>query len=181
MEQNHPQDSMSAHDPPPEDTSFRPKKRERKEEDLTPKSEEEPSEVKEEPGEDSPGIRSLDPMHNTIWFERDPNSGPGEAPWTWAMSDQGRSNIIFLSAKDRTAGVEALPDLKELREGHEELSTRVSSVEECITVHHVREYTHRIITIEERIGGFSGCGVIGENIRQCRVMLDQCLTRTYGT
>ena len=76
MEQNHPQESTSAHDLPPEDDSFRPKKRERKEEDLTPKSEQEQLDVKEEPREDFPPTRSSDPMHNTIWLESDTSKGP---------------------------------------------------------------------------------------------------------
>ena len=58
--QNPSQESTSAHDPPTEDTTQRPKKRERKEEDLTPKSEQEQFDVKEESGEDFPPIRSTD-------------------------------------------------------------------------------------------------------------------------
>ena len=62
--------------------------------------------------------------------------------------------------------------MRELREGHEALSTRVSGVEECVTLHHVREYMRRIILIEERIEA-SG-GAIGETLRECQVRLDQC-------
>ena len=49
--------------------------------------------------------------------------------------------------RSRVDGVAALHDMRELREGQEALATRVSSVEECITVHHVHEFMHRIITI----------------------------------
>ena len=40
-------------------------------------------------------------------------------------------------------------------------------------MHHVREITHRIITIEGRIA-VSG-GVIGETLRECQMRLDQCV------
>ena len=70
--------------------------------------------------------------------------------------------------RSRVDGVEALRDMRELREGQKALSTRVRSV----TMHHVREFTHRIITIEERIG-VSG-GVLGETLRECQMRLDQC-------
>ena len=60
--------------------------------------------------------------------------------------------------------------LRELREGQEALSTRVSSVEE--SVHHVREYMRRIILIEQRVG-VNG-GVIDETLRECKIRLDQC-------
>ena len=74
--------------------------------------------------------------------------------------------------RSRIDGVEALRDMRELREGHDALSTRVSSVEECVHLHHVQEFMHRVILIEERIG-VSG-GVIGETLRECQVRLDQC-------
>ena len=62
--------------------------------------------------------------------------------------------------RSRVDGVEALRDVRELREGHEALSIRVGSIKECVTMHHVREFTHRIIRIEERIGVY---GVIGDS------------------
>ena len=53
--------------------------------------------------------------------------------------------------------------------------TRISEVEECISVHHVREFTRRIMQIEARIGGTGG--IIGDTLRHCLVRLeslDQC-------
>ena len=67
-----------------------------------------------------------------------------------------------------------LQDARRLREGQEAVSTRISDIEECVTVHHVHEYMRRIILIELRIGN-SG-GVIGDTLRQCQVKLDQCTT-----
>ena len=46
--------------------------------------------------------------------------------------------------------------MRELHEGHEALSTRVSSVQGRITVHHVQECMRRIILKEERIGVSGG-------------------------
>ena len=43
-----------------------------------------------------------------------------------------------------------------------QMSTRISNIEECITVHPVHEYMRRIILIESRIGN-SG-GVIGDTL-----------------
>ena len=77
--------------------------------------------------------------------------------------------------RTRLREVEDLHDARGLREGQEALSTRISEIEGCITVQHVREYMGRII--ESRIGN-SG-GVIGETLRQCQLRLDQyaaCLT-----
>ena len=73
------------------------------------------------------------------------------------------------------SGAEALQDVRGLREGQEALSTRISDIEECITVHNVCEYVRHIILIESHIGN-SG-GVIGETLRHCQVRLDQYAAR----
>ena len=141
MEQNPSQDSTSAHDPPSEDTSHQSKKRERKEEDPTPKSDQEQFDVKEEPGEDFPPIRSSDPMHANYY--EDASAGLSEAPWNWAMNELRCIQHDVEILRSRIDGVEALRDMREWREGHETLSTRVSSVEECTNVHHVRKFMRR--------------------------------------
>ena len=144
MEQNPPQHSTSAHDPLPEDAAQRPKKRERKEEDLTPNSEQEQVDVKKEPEENHPPIRSSDPMHNTIWLGRDPmhtpyqldtSAGTSAAPWIWAMSELRSVQYNLEMLRSRVDRVEALCDMTELREGQKALLTRVSSVEKCVTMH----------------------------------------------
>ena len=66
-----------------------------------------------------------------------------------------------------------IAEIEDLCEDQETLPTRVRSVEECIAVHHVREFMHRVITIEGRIG-VSG-GVIGETLRECQTRLDRCV------
>ena len=77
MEQNPSQDSTSAHDPPPQDTSPQSKNRERKEKVPTPKSEQEQFDVKEEPGKDLLPGRSSDPMR--IAYHQDTSDGPSES------------------------------------------------------------------------------------------------------
>ena len=65
VEQNPPQDVTPKHEPPPENADQRPKKRERKEEDLTRKSEPEQAEAKEEQEdleENLPRRRPSDPF-----------------------------------------------------------------------------------------------------------------------
>ena len=69
--------------------------------------------------------------------------------------------------------VEGRRDLAGLHERRQVLATRISEVEECISVHRVREFMHRIMHIETRIG--STGGVIGETIRNCLMRLDQQL------
>ena len=127
VEQNPPQDSTSAHEPPSEDATQRPKKRERKEEDPTPKSEQEQFDVKEESGEDFPPIRSSDPMHTP--YQQDTSAGTDEAPLLWAMGELRSAQHDLEILRNRVDGVAALCDMRELREGQEALSTRVRSVE----------------------------------------------------
>ena len=59
-----------------------------------------------------------------------------------------RANLETLTTRLRE--VEDLHDARGLREGQEALSTRISEIEKCIAVHHVREYTRRIILIVAR-------------------------------
>ena len=180
VKQNPPQDSTPKHEPLPENADQRPKRRERKEEDLTPKSEPEQAEVKEKQEENLRRRRPSDPFpfHRMIWLESDPYPMPtpgqeytGEnttqTPWHWALNQRMSVQHDLELLRNRIAEIE------DLRVDQEALSTRVRSVEECITVHHVREFMHSIITIEGRIG-VSG-GVIGENLRECQMRLDQCV------
>ena len=84
---------------------------------------------------------------------------------------QVRSEIWSMRANLKTLRTR-LGDAEDLREGQETLSARIRDIEECITVHHVRENMRRIILLESRVGN-SG-GVIGDTLRQCQVRLDQC-------
>ena len=96
-----------------------------------------------------------------------------------------------MRARPRDLGPGALNQLMSIQHNLELLRSRVAEVEDLsrrprgsyrlesevlksvLTVHHVREFMHRIITKEGRIG-VSG-GVIGEALRDCQVRLDQCV------
>ena len=78
------------------------------------------------------------------------------------------ANLVTL--RTRVGQVADLCDAQGLREGQHMLATRLNEVEECISVHNVREFTRRIMRIESRIG--STGGVIGETVRTCFMRLD---------
>ena len=59
-----------------------------------------------------------------------------------------------------------------LHEGQRALSTRISEVEECISVHHIREFVHRLMQLESRMGNTGG--IIGDTLRHCLMKLNQC-------
>ena len=63
-----------------------------------------------------------------------------------------------------------------LREGQWALATRISEVEKCISVHHVREFMHRLLQLESRLGNTGG--TIGDTLRNCVMKLDQCTAET---
>ena len=63
-------------------------------------------------------------------------------------------------------------DMAGLSEGQRALATRLSEVEECISVHHVREFMRRLMQLESRMGN-SG-GIISDTLRHCLMKVDQC-------
>ena len=90
MEQNQSQETTPVKDPPLDDASLRPKKRERAEDDLTPKSEQaEVKEEQEEPAEEVPPVqlRSPDRFYRTISREHDSNAPPHEDPLTQVKNE----------------------------------------------------------------------------------------------
>ena len=72
--------------------------------------------------------------------------------------------------RTRIGQVADLRDAQGLREGQHMLATRLTEVEECISVHNVRELVRRIMRIESQID--STGGVMGETIRNCLMRLD---------
>ena len=109
-------------------------------EDLTPKSEQEQFDVKEEQEENLPSRRTSDPfpLHRTLWLESDPypeqdtDAGTSEAPWRWVLNQLRSVQHNLEKLRSRVGEVEARHDIRELREGQEGLSTRVHNVEECV-------------------------------------------------
>ena len=105
--------------PPPDDTWFQPKKRERAEDDLTPKSEQ--AEVKEEQegsAEEVPSmqLRSPDRLYHTVWIEHDSiflNAHPHEDPLTQVKNEMWNMRANFETLRTR------LRDTEDLHEGQE--------------------------------------------------------------
>ena len=64
----------------------------------------------------------------------------------------------------RIGQVADLRDAQGLREGQRSLSTRLTEVEDCISVQNVREFMRRIVRLEAQIGG--------ETVRSCLARLD---------
>ena len=56
--------------------------------------------------------------------------------------------------------------MQALREGHRALVARLTEVEECASVHTLREFMTKILRLESTLSGEHG-GVIGEAIRAC--------------
>ena len=226
MEQNQPQETTSVKQPSPDEGSHHPVKVERKEEDVTPKSEtaqvgakEEPTEPDSEepagpeeqeelrrrmdafpfaPSSDStprqseatrgptglrtpreptgpyaprrstgPYVRGISPdqflFHQTIWMEHDRSAAAHEDPVTQIRQELFTMQANLETLRTRIGQVADLRDAQGLREGQHMLATRLTEVEECISVHNVREFMRRIMRIETQIGNTGG--VIGETIR----------------
>ena len=64
-----------------------------------------------------------------------------------------------------------LRDAQGIREDHRALVTRLTEVEECASVHTLREFMSKIHRLESMLSGEHG-GVIGEAIRACNRRLD---------
>ena len=111
-------------------------------------------------------------FHQTIWLEHDRSAAANEDPSTQIRRELWTMQANLETLRTRVGDMEGLRDLRGLREGQQVLATRISEVEECISVHHVREFMRRIMQIESRIG--STGGVIGDTLRHCLIRLDQC-------
>ena len=164
-------------DPPLDDASLRPKKSERTEEDLTPKSEHAQAEVKEEQEEEEPNeelptvqIRAPDWLNSTIWLEHDPNARPNEDPLAQVRNETWTARANLKTLRTRLREVEGLHDARDFVKDKRHYLPGSAKLKNA-SLHHFREYMHRIILIESRVGN-SG-GVIGETLRQCQVRLDQ--------
>ena len=64
-----------------------------------------------------------------------------------------------------------LRDAQGIREDHRALVARLTEVEECASVHTLREFMSKILRLESMLSGEHG-GVIGETIRACNWRLD---------
>ena len=173
----------------PQDESQSRVKEERKDEEVTPKSEPAAANVKEEVGDqDSDDLREelqrnldafppdsedSDPFmfHTTIFLEHDREAVANADP-----IDQLREQVYTMehniqTLRTRVTQIADLRDAQGLREGQRALTARLAEMEECTSVQTLREFMNRIMRLESLVGGDHG-GVIGEAIRACNRRLD---------
>ena len=73
--------------------------------------------------------------------------------------------------RTRLTQVADLRDAQGLREGHRALIARLTEIEECASVHTLREFMTKILRLESLVCGEQG-GIVGEAIRACNRRLD---------
>ena len=80
------------------------------------------------------------------------------------LRDRARTTEANLETLD-------LRDAQGLLEGHRALITRLTEIEECASVHTLREFMTKILRLESLVCGEQG-GLVGEAIRACNGRLD---------
>ena len=73
--------------------------------------------------------------------------------------------------RTRLTQVADLRDAQGIREDHRVLVARLNEVEECASVHILREFMSKMLRLESMLSGEHG-GVIGEAIRACNRRID---------
>ena len=74
--------------------------------------------------------------------------------------------------RTRLTQVADLWDAQGIREDHRAIVARLNEVEECASVHTLREFMSKILRLESMLSGENG-GVIGEAIRACSRRIDK--------
>ena len=112
-------------------------------------------------------------LHTTIWAEHDSEASARahEEP-----IEKLRDRVHTVEANLETPGtrltqVADLRDAQGLREGHRALIARLTEIEECASVHTLREFMTKIFRLESLVCGEQG-GIVGEAIRACNRRLD---------
>ena len=112
-------------------------------------------------------------FHTTTWLEHDQEASAHahEEP-----IEQLRDRVCTMEAnletlRTRLTQVAGLRDAQGLREGHRAVVARLTEVEECASVHTLREFMTKILRLESMLSGEHG-EVIGEAIRACNRRLD---------
>ena len=111
--------------------------------------------------------RSADPEQTTYY--QDTSHGPSEAPWIYVMSELRSIQFAFEQLRTRIDDVEASTHVRGLREGQDNLSSRIRRFKESISLHHVNESLNRIVRLEASVGH----GHVSESLRECHVRLNQ--------
>ena len=121
------------------------------------------------------GVQSPDPymFNSTIWVRHDHEES---ARMYEDPMDRLRDRVFAMehnleSLRTRLAQVADLRDAQGIREDHRAIIARLNKVEECATVHTLREFMSKIRRLEAMFTGENG-GAIVEAIRACNRRLD---------
>ena len=120
-------------------------------------------------------LRSPDPFmfNTTIWINHDQEAS---ARMHEDPVEQLRDRVFCMkqnleTLRTRLTHVADLRDAQGIREDHHALVARLNEVEECASVHTLREFMTKIHRLEAMLTGKHG-GVIGEAIRVCNRRID---------
>ena len=120
-------------------------------------------------------LQSPDPymFNSTIWVRRDHEAS---AHMHEDPMDQLRDRVCAMehnleTLRTRVTQVADLRDAQGIREDHRAIIARLNEVEECATVHTLREFMSKIRRLEAMFTGEDG-GAIIEAIRACNRRLD---------
>ena len=112
-------------------------------------------------------------FNSTIWIRHDSEASARahEDPM-----DQLRDRVHAMehnleTLRTRLTQVADLRDAQGIREDHRAIVARLNEVEECASVHTLREFMSKILRLESMLSGETG-GVIGEAIRACNRRID---------
>ena len=120
-------------------------------------------------------LRSPDPylFNSTIWIRHDSEASARahEDPM-----DQMRDRVCAMehnleTLRTQLTQVADLRDAQGIREDHRVIVARLNEVEECASVHTLREFVSKILRLESMLSGENG-GAIGEAIRACNRRID---------
>ena len=109
-------------------------------------------------------------FHTTIWLERD-SEASARAHEEPIEQLRDRARTMGANLETLKTQVADLRDAQGLREGHRALIARLTEIEECASVHTLREFITQILRLESLVCGEHG-GIVGEAIRACNRRLD---------
>ena len=112
-------------------------------------------------------------LFRTIWLERDQDASASarEEPIERLRDRVHTMEHNLETLRTRLTQVADLRDAQCIREEHRALVARLTEVEECASVHTLREFMSKIYRLEAMLSGEHG-GVVGEAIRACNRRID---------
>ena len=118
---------------------------------------------------------SPDPLmfRSTIWLEhyQEASARAHEEPIEQLRDRVCTMEYNLETLRTRLTQFAGLRDAQGIREDHRALVTRLTEVEECASMHTLREFMSQIHRLESMLSGEHG-GVMGEAIRACNRRLD---------